>query len=116
MFFVEQPRQIAKVRLISSAWVRLTHIFFMNYPISASNVAKSPKFQIRWVTSRLSTNGFDLWHLIYIASSGCLLSWRGWRRLPGGIYKVKELVHIWLGGITRGQTAQVKPLFDELKN
>jgi hypothetical protein len=44
MFFVAQPRQSARIRLISSAWVRLMDIFFMDYPISASNMAKSPKF------------------------------------------------------------------------
>ena len=61
MFFVAQPRQSARVRLVSSAWVRWMDIFFMDYPISASNVAKSPKFQIRWVTFRLST-ATDLIH------------------------------------------------------
>ena len=76
MFFVAQPRQSARVRLVSRARVRFLHTFFMDYPISAS----------KWYRARVSdsmgnvpvvySNGLDLWHVINIASPSSRLSWR----------------------------------------
>src|SRR5579859_8118862 len=58
----------------------------------------------------------SLWQMVQITrSSRDLVGWRGWR-LPRRGVEVKELGHIHLSSVARGQAMKVEPRFNQLQD